>query len=144
MSTTFPKDHEVDRKWHLVDVAGKPLGVIAVEIAALLRGRYKVDYAPHVDMGDFVVVVNSAAVKLSGNKENQKIYKHYTGYPGGYYEFKASTVRAKNPNRMIEQAVHGMLPKGRLGRTMNRRLKVYPGGEHPHGAQQPQPFEAKI
>ena len=138
MKTTLVKENEIERKWLLVDASDKPLGRLATEIAALLRGKNKVTYAPHIDQGDFVVVTNAAKVKLTGNKEEQKIYKHYTGYSSGLREIPAKTVRAKNPTRMITQAVTGMLPKNKLSRQMLKRLRVFPGAEHDHAAQKPQ------
>ncbi len=139
MKTTLVKENEIERQWWLVDAAGKPLGRLATEIAALLRGKNKVTYAPHIDQGDFVVVVNAAEVKLTGNKEEQKVYKHYTGYPSGLRTFPARHIRAKQPTRMITQAVSGMLPKNKQSRQMLRRLRVFAGGEHAHGAQKPEP-----
>lgn len=139
MKTTLVKENEIERQWWLVDAAGKPLGRLAAEIAALLRGKNKVTFAPHIDQGDFVVVVNAAEVKLTGNKEDQKIYKHYTGYSSGLREFTARHIRAKNPTRMITQAVSGMLPKNKQSRQMLRRLRVFAGLEHAHGAQKPEP-----
>ena len=140
MKTTLVKESDIERRWLLVDATDKPLGRLSSEIAAILRGKYKVTYAPHIDQGDFVVVVNAAKVKLTGNKEEQKIYKHYTGYSSGLREFPASHIRAKNPTRMITQAVHGMLPKNKLSRRMLRRLRVFPGVEHEHAAQKPEPI----
>lgn len=139
MKTTLVKENEIERKWMLVDADGKTLGRLASEIAAMLRGKNKVTYAPHIDQGDFVVVTNAAKVKLSGNKEEQKIYKHYTGYTGGLREFSAKQIRAKNPTRMITQAVSGMLPKNKQSRQMMKRLRVFPGVEHTHAAQKPEP-----
>ena len=141
MKTTLVKEKDITRTWFLVDAAGKPVGRLAVEIATILRGKNKPTYAPHIDQGDFVVVINAAQAALSGAKEQQKIYKHYTGYAGGLKEFPASVIRKKNPERLIEQAVKGMLPKNHLGRKFITRLKVYPTAEHPHEAQQPQPIE---
>ncbi len=138
MKTTLIKESDIERQWLLVDATDKPLGRLASEIAAILRGKYKVLYAPHIDQGDFVVVINAAKVKLTGNKEEQKIYKHYTGYSSGLREFPASHIRAKNPTRMISQAVRGMLPKNKLSRRMMRRLRVFPGAAHDHAAQKPE------
>ncbi|MBP8655078.1 MAG: 50S ribosomal protein L13 [Kiritimatiellia bacterium] len=141
MKTTLPKESEVKRAWHLIDAADKPAGRLAVEIARLLRGRHKPDYTPHVDMGDFVVVINSAKVGLSGaRKEDQKVYAKYTGFQSGYTETSAGTVRAKNPNYILWHAVRGMLPKNKLSRQLIKRLKLYPGAEHPHLPQNPQPI----
>lgn len=141
MKTTMPKDSEVTHAWRLVDATGKPAGRLAAELADILRGKDRTDYTPHVDMGDFVVVVNAAQVKLSGAKEDQKLYRHYTGYPNGLKTMTARVVRARHPERILVQAVRGMLPKNRLSRRLIKRLKVYPGAEHPHAAQQPAVFE---
>ncbi len=141
MKTTLVKESEVTRKWYVVDAAGKPVGRLAVEIAKVLRGKNKPTFAPHLDLGDFVVVTNAAKAHLSGAKEDQKIYKHYTGYPSGLKEIPARVVRKKNPERMIMQAVHGMLPKNHLSRRLLTRVKVYPGADHPHVAQQPEALE---
>lgn len=138
MKTTQPIESEIQHKWYLVDAAGKPVGRLAVQICRLLRGRGKPDYTPHVDMGDFVVVINSARVVLTGSKEDQKVYEKYTGYQSGYFETPAGTVRKKNPNYLIWHAVKGMLPKNHLSRRLIKRLKIYPGAEHPHVAQNPQ------
>lgn len=141
MKTTFLKETEIDRKWHVVDAAGKPVGRLAAEVATVLRGKHKASYAPHVDNGDFVIVVNAEKVYLSGNKEEQKIYKKYTGYANGLQERSAAFVRARTPERIVRQAVWGMIPRTRQGRQVIRRLKVYAGAEHNHQAQQPQPLE---
>ncbi len=141
MKTTFLKDSEIDRKWHVVDAAGKPVGRLATEVANILRGKHKPSFAPHVDNGDFVIVVNAAQVYLSGNKEEQKLYQHYTGYQGGLKKFPAATIRERNPERLVKQAVWGMIPRTRQGRQVIRRLKVYAGSEHPHEAQQPSVLE---
>lgn len=132
MKTTFPKESEIERNWYVVDATDKPAGRLAVQIANIIRGKNKPIYAPHLDTGDFVVVINAEKVKLSGNKEEQKIYKHYTGYPSGLREFKAKVVREKNPTRIVSQAVRGMIPHTRQGRKVFKRLHVYAGSEHPH------------
>ena len=138
MKTTLPKESEVKHEWLLIDAADKPAGRLAVEICRLLRGRHKPDYVPHVDMGDFVVVINSAKVALTGNrKEEQKVYEKYTRYQSGYYETPAGLMRQKNPNYIIWHAVKGMLPKNHLSRQLIKRLKLYPGAEHPHAPQNP-------
>jgi large subunit ribosomal protein L13 len=139
MKTTLVKENEIERNWLLVDATNKPLGRLAVQIAALLRGKNKVTFAPHIDQGDFVVVTNAAKVKLTGNKEEQKIYKHYTGYSSGLREFPARHIRAKNPTRMVTQAVAGMLPKNKQSRGMLKRLRVFADAEHMHAAQKPEP-----
>ncbi|HMP74512.1 MAG TPA: 50S ribosomal protein L13 [Kiritimatiellia bacterium] len=143
MKTTLVKTEDNARAWYVVDATDKPAGRLAAEIAHLLRGKNKVTYAPNMDGGDFVVVINSSKVKLTGSKEEQKTYKNYSGFPGGLKIQNAATIRAKNPNRIIEQAVKGMLPKNKLSRTQITRLKVYPGAEHPHVAQQPVALELK-
>ena len=138
MKTTLVKEKDIERNWVLVDAADNPLGRLAVKLANLLRGKNKVTFAPHIDQGDFVVVINAAKVKLSGNKEEQKIYKHYTGYSSGLREFPARHIRAKNPTRMVTQAVSGMLPKNKQSRQMLKRLRVFPGVEHDHASQKPE------
>lgn len=137
MKTTQPIESEVKHAWHLVDAAGKPVGRLAVEISRLLRGRHKPDYTPHIDMGDFVVVLNSAKVALTGTKEEQKVYEKYTRFQSGYYETPAGLMRQKNPNYILWRAVKGMLPKNHLSRRLIKRLKLYPGTEHPHTPQNP-------
>lgn len=141
MKTTLPKVDEIQRDWYVVDAADQSAGRLAVKIANILRGKNKPTFTPHLDAGDFVVVVNAEKVKLTGAKEEQKIYKHYTGYPSGLKQFSAAHVRETNPTRILSQAVRGMLPKNRLGRQLHRKLKVYPGAEHPHAAQKPQQLE---
>ncbi len=141
MKTTLIQEKDVERSWYVVDAAGKPVGRLAVEIAKVLRGKNKPTWAPHIDSGDFVVVINAAEAKLTGRKEEQKIYEHYTGYPNGLKRFSAAQIREKNPERMIHQAVRGMLPKNHLSRRHLRRLRVFAGAEHPHQAQKPEPLE---
>ena len=138
MKTFVAKDPGTARGWVLVDAENKPLGRLAVRIADILRGKTKATFTPHVDTGDFVVVVNAEKVKLSGKKDEQKIYRRYSGYRGGLKEIKASVVRERHPDRLIRLAVRGMLPKNNLSRKLFRRLKVYPGDQHPHAAQNPQ------
>ncbi|MBN1557883.1 MAG: 50S ribosomal protein L13 [Lentisphaerae bacterium] len=135
MKTSLAKDPGSTRAWRVMDAAGQPLGRLAVKIADALRGKDRPTYTPHVDSGDFVVVVNAAQVVLTGRKEEQKIYARYTGHRGGHKEEKASLVRARHPERLILNAVKGMLPGNNLCRHMLRRLKVYPGPDHPHQAQ---------
>jgi len=141
MKTTFLKDAEIDRKWHVVDAEGQTLGRLAAQVANVLRGKHKVTFAPHVDNGDFVIVINAEKVALSGNKEDQKLYQNYTGYPGGLKKHKAAMVRARKPERIVRQAVWGMIPRTRQGRQVIRRLKVHVGAEHTHVAQQPTVLE---
>ena len=141
MKTFVPKEAEVKRDWFVVDAEGKTAGRLAVVIANVLRGRDKPTYTPHVDTGAFVVVVNAEKIKLTGNKEEKKIYQDYSGYSSGLTETKAKEIRAKHPERIITQAVKGMLPANRLSRQTIKRLKVYVGPEHPHAAQQVQELE---
>ena len=138
MKTTLVKESDVQRAWHILDATDKPVGRLAVQISKLLRGKDKPAFAPHVDMGDFVVVINAAKVKLTGAKETQKLYTSYSLYPGGLKQKTAAQVRAKHPEYLITHAVRDMLPRNRLARTLFKRLKVYAGAEHPHAAQQPQ------
>ena len=135
MKTFMPKEAEVKREWLLVDATDLPTGRLAVVIADALRGRDKPTYTPHVDTGAFVVVVSCEKIKLSGNKEQDKIYQDYTGYSSGRTEKSAATIREKNPERIITQAVKGMLPTNRQSRQTLKRLKVYVGPDHPHAAQ---------
>ena len=143
MRTYMAKPGEVDRKWWVVDAEGKTLGRLASEVAAIIRGKHKPTFTPHVDGGDFVIVINASKVKLTGKKlENKKYYRH-SGHPGGLKVTTAKEMLAKKPERMVELAVHGMLPKNRLGERMKLKLKVYAGSEHPHQAQQPQVWELR-
>lgn len=135
MKTYIPKGDEIERKWCLIDADGQILGRLASKIANILRGKEKVIYTPHIDTGDFVVVINAEKVKLTGKKEEQKVYKRYTGYPGGLKEEPLKRVRERHPDRIIRHAVAGMIPKNRLGRAMLRKLKIYAGSVHPHEAQ---------
>src|SRR6186713_2443318 len=124
-------------RWHVIDANGRVLGRIATAAARLLQGKHKASYTPFIDTGDHVVVVNAAKVKLTGRKEDQKIYRQHSGYEGGLKEVRARVVREKKPTRMVEEAVHGMLPKTKMGEAMYRKLKVYAGPDHPHAAQKP-------
>jgi large subunit ribosomal protein L13 len=137
MKTHSVKAGEISRDWHLVDAEGKILGRLAAAVAHRLRGKHKASFSPHLDVGDFVVIVNAAKVRVTGNKETDKLYRRHSGYPGGLRERPLKDVRAKDPRRPLEAAVRGMLPKGPLGRAMFRKLKVYGGASHPHGAQCP-------
>jgi large subunit ribosomal protein L13 len=128
-------------RWHVIDAEGKVLGRIASVAARLLQGKNKTGYTPFIDTGDHVVVVNAAKVKLTGRKEDQKIYRQHSGYEGGLREERARIVRAKRPERLVEEAVHGMLPKTKMGEAMYRKLKVYAGPDHPHAAQKPSKLE---
>lgn len=139
--TPFLKKNEIERHWWVVDADGRVLGRMATAIARKLTGKDKPTYTPHMDDGDFVVVINAEKVVLTGGKEEGKLYHRHTGYLGSLRETTAGERRAKEPEKMVEDAVWGMLPKNRLGRRMIRHLKVYRGGEHPHAAQQPEPLE---
>ncbi len=141
MKTFVPKEADIVREWFVVDAAGKTTGRLAVVIANTLRGRNKPTYTPHVDVGAFVIVLNAEKIKLTGNKEEKKIYQDYSGYSSGRTETKAKDIRAKNPERIITQAVKGMLPVNRQSRQILTRLKVYAGAEHPHAAQQVKELE---
>ncbi len=138
MKTVSAKKNEVSRKWFLVDANGVVLGRMASKIASILRGKNKVEYTPHVDTGDFVIVINAEKVKLTGNKEEDKIYYRHTGWQGHLKEAPASRMREKHPEQIVELAVKGMLPRGNLGRAMLKKLKVYRAAEHPHSAQKPE------
>ena len=137
MSTQFPSKPAITRDWHVIDASDIVLGKLASKAALLLMGKHKSTYTPFIDTGDHVIVINAAKVKLTGRKDEQKIYRHFTGYPGGLVETGAKKVRATRPQRMVEEAVSGMLPKTKIGKQMYRKLKVYAGDRHPHQAQQP-------
>ena len=139
--TYSPKAGDVERKWYLVDASDKVLGRLASEIAQILKGKRKPQYAPHADVGDHVVVVNAEKIRVSGHKEEQKIYYHHTGYPGGIRATPYSKMKAAHPARIIHKAVWGMLPHNTLGRQMIKKLRVYAGDEHRHQAQQPEVLE---
>jgi large subunit ribosomal protein L13 len=126
-----------ESRWHVIDAEGRVLGRIATEAARLLQGKHKPIYTPFIDTGDHVVVINAAKVKLTGRKEDQKIYRQHSGYEGGLREERARLVRARKPHKLVEDAVHGMLPKTKMGEAMYRKLKVYAGPDHPHAAQKP-------
>ncbi len=141
MRTFVAKPHEVRRDWFIVDATDKVLGRLAAEIARRLRGKHKPEFTPHVDTGDYIVVVNAAKLRVTGDKAEQKIYYRFSGYPGGLKETTFAKVHARFPDRVLEVAVKGMLPKGPLGYAMLKKLKIYGGTEHPHTAQQPKPLE---
>ena len=141
MKTYQAKKEELDHQWYLIDAEGGVLGRLASELAKILRGKKKPTYTPHLDTGDFVVVINSAKVVLTGKKMKDKIYYHHTGYPGGIKEMNAEKLLAKKPTEMIRMAVKGMLPKNSLGRQMLRKLKIFAGPNHPHEAQKPVPLK---
>jgi large subunit ribosomal protein L13 len=138
MKTFTAKPESVTRDWYVVDATGKTLGRIATEIAARLRGKHKPEYTPHVDTGDYIIVVNAEKVAVTGAKAQNKMYYSHTGFPGGIKEISFEKLIAKKPEMVLELAIKGMLPKGPLGRAMFRKLKVYAGAEHQHAAQQPQ------
>ena len=138
MSTYMAKKEEVERNWYLIDAAGQSLGRLASKIAPYITGKNKVTYTPHVDTGDFVIVINADKVELTGKKWEQKKYRHHSQYPGGLKEMTYAELLEKKPELIIEHAVNGMLPKNKLGRRMIKRLKVYSGEKHPHEAQQPE------
>jgi len=142
-TTRFAKKGDVERHWRLVDAKDKVLGRLASKVAVLLRGKHKPQFTPNADTGDFVVVVNAEKVKLTGRKLDEKVYYHHTGYPGGIKAETARHLLARKPAQVIEEAVWGMLPKGRLGRDLIKKLKVYRGPEHPHSAQKPEIYELK-
>ncbi len=141
MKTYSAKAQDVERKWYVVDAQGKTLGRLATQIATILRGKHKPIYTPHVDCGDFVIVINAEKVVVTGQKLDQKKYYRHSGYPGGLREVTLRDQLKKFPERVIETAVKGMLPKNKLGRKMYKKLKVYAGPNHPHAAQQPEPLE---
>jgi large subunit ribosomal protein L13 len=139
--TYSPKPADVTREWHVIDATDVVLGRLAVQIATLLRGKHKPTFAPHVDGGDFVVVINASKIALSGNKRTDKLAYRHSGHPGGLTATPVGEILAKDPRKAVEKAVWGMLPKNRLSRQLLNKLKVYAGPEHPHSAQQPKPFE---
>lgn len=144
MRTTFmAKANEIERKWYVVDAAGETLGRLSSEIASILRGKHKPIYTPHVDTGDHVIVINAGKIELTGNKLNGKIYYRHSQYPGGLKSKTALEMRTNQPEKMIELAIRGMLPKGPLGRQMFKKLHVYAGNEHPHEAQKPEVYELR-
>jgi large subunit ribosomal protein L13 len=138
--TFSPKPSDIERAWHVVDADGAVLGRLATEVATLLRGKHKPIYAPHVDTGDHVIVLNAAKLDLSPRKLSDKQYRRHSGYPGGLRSESLEHLLGREPERVVRNAVKGMLPKGRLGRSMIRKLRVYPGPTHPHAAQQPHPY----
>ena len=142
--TYSPKPIEVERKWHVVDATDLPLGRLASEVAQILRGKHKPMYAPHMDVGDFVVVVNAENVAVTSDKSQSKIYYRHSGYPGGINAETFESLRERRPEAIIERAVRGMLPKNKLGRQMLKKLKVYAGPDHPHEAQKPEALELNI
>lgn len=140
MRTVSIRHEDVPRKWYVVDAENLVLGRLASEVATILRGKHKPIYTPHVDTGDYVIIVNAAKVALTGQKWSQKLYRWHTGYPGGFREVQAEKMLQRRPERVIELAIRGMLPKTKLGRAMMRKLKIYAADSHPHAAQQPEPL----
>jgi len=141
MKTFTAKPHEVQRDWFIVDATGKVLGRVAAEIARRLRGKHKPEFTPHVDTGDYIVVVNAEKLRVTGNKAKDKLYHRHTTYPGGIRTTNFEKLQTKHPERVLTLAVKGMLPKGPLGYAMIKKMKIYPGAEHPHSAQQPKPLQ---
>src|SRR5438094_6072505 len=137
MKTAVPSVAGIERQWHVIDAENEVLGRVASKAAMLLMGKHKPIYTPFLDTGDHVVVINASKVQLTGRKEQQKVYRHFTGYPGGLVEMGVQRVKATRPARMVEDAISGMLPKTKLGKQMYRKLKVYAGDKHPHAAQNP-------
>lgn len=141
MKTFSAKSHEVKSDWYIIDATDKVLGRLAAEIAHRLRGKHKAEYTPHVDTGDYIVVTNAEKIRVTGRKQQDKMYYHHSGFPGGIKSINFAKLQLENPTRIIERAVKGMLPKNPLGRAMYRKLKVYAGNEHPHVAQQPKTLD---
>jgi large subunit ribosomal protein L13 len=141
MKTYVAKKGELAQQWHVMDAADKVLGRVATRIATILMGKHRPEYTPHVDTGDFVIVVNAGKVRVTGAKPAQRLYERFSGYPGGHKVVPLAEMLRKHPERVVSEAVRRMLPKSKLGRAMLRKLKVYAGPDHPHQAQQPQPLE---
>jgi large subunit ribosomal protein L13 len=141
MRTFTPSADKIERQWHVIDAGDAVLGRVATVVAKLLQGKHKATYTPFLDTGDHVIVINATRVKLTGRKEEQKLYRYHSGYEGGLREERAKDVRGKNPVRLVEEAIRGMLPKSKLGDAMYRKLKVYRGADHPHTAQKPTQFK---
>jgi len=138
MSTYFPKEGEIARKWYVVDAANQPLGRLATRVARILSGKDSPRYTPFIDTGDHVIVINAEKVKLTGLKADKKVYRHYTGFPGGLREEEFTKRLARKPELILEEAIRGMLPKSKMGRAMGKKLVVYKGDKHPHQAQKPE------
>jgi large subunit ribosomal protein L13 len=141
MGSFIAKPHEVEKKWYVIDAEGRTLGRLASEVASILRGKKKTIYTPHIDTGDYVIVINAEKIEVTGKKRKDKIYKRHSGYPGGLKEVTFEKLQAKHPEEIIRHAVKGMMPNGRLGRQMYRKLRVYTGPEHAHRAQQPEVWD---
>lgn len=144
MKTLVPKTHEIDRKWHLVDAQGKVLGRVASQVARLVRGKHKPIFTPHMDTGDFVVIINAEKIVLTGKKLRDKVYYRHSGYPGGIRATTPGRVLKERPERVLKHAIRGMLPKTKLGDVLFRKVKVYSGMAHPHAAQQPRPITLEV
>jgi len=140
MKTEFPSKNEIDRSWFVIDAENAVLGRLASKAAFVLKGKHKPTFTPFLDTGDHVIVINADKVRLTGSKEEQKVYHYHSGYPGGLRSLQAKKVRAERPVKMVEEAIRGMLPKTKLGNQMYRKLKVYAGDNHPHSAQKPSPL----
>jgi large subunit ribosomal protein L13 len=141
MSTFIPSANEIERKWFVVDASGKTLGRLATEAASVLAGKRNPKYTPYIDMGDHVIVINAEKIRLTGLKSQQKVYRRYTGFPGGLREESFTRLLQRKPEKIVEEAIKGMLPKTKMGRKMGSKLNVYKGDQHPHQAQKPQPLE---
>ena len=141
MATFVPSAHDIDRRWHVIDAESQVLGRVATAAARLLQGKHKPGYTPFLDVGDHVVIVNAESIRVTGRKEDQKLYRSHSGFPGGLRERRLKTMRTERPTKVVEQAVRGMLPKTKLGNAMYRKLKVYTGPNHPHAAQGPAKYE---
>ncbi len=141
MKTYSARPQDIRRQWHLIDAEGKTLGRLATEVARRLRGKHKPEYTPHIDTGDYVVIINAEKIGVTGRKMSDKMYHRHTGYIGNLKSISLEKLLARRPERVIQQAVKGMMPRGPLGRAMLGKLKVYAGSDHPHAAQQPQPLE---
>jgi len=138
MRTYHAKPSDISRKWHVVDAEGKTLGRLAARVASILRGKHKPIFTPHLDTGDHVIIINASKIHLTGDKLKAKRYYHHSGYPGGMHSLTAGQLQARKPTELVNLAVRGMLPKNPLGKQMARKLRIYPGAEHPHQAQQPE------
>ena len=143
MKTMMAKESQIERKWYIVDAEDKILGRLSTEVAKILKGKHKPTYTPHIDTGDYVIIINAEKIKVTGKKESQKLYRHHSGYVGGLKEISYKTMMEKHPDRIIKHAVKGMLPKNILGRQMMKKLKIYVGPEHKNHAQQPEVLEIK-
>ncbi|CAM4038658.1 50S ribosomal protein L13 [Staphylococcus xylosus] len=141
--TFMANESNIERKWYVIDAEGKTLGRLSSEVAAILRGKNKVTYTPHVDTGDYVIIVNASKIHFTGNKERDKMYYRHSNHPGGIKSVSAGELKANNPERLLENSIKGMLPSTRLGEKQGKKLFVYGGAEHPHAAQQPENYELR-